>query len=103
MTFALAARRVFSVCCHSLHSFSRYASDALSSAFLMGSSMMIRLAGLPVMPDIMPRLIILPQPLASSNSFVVQMLPLSMPNSFVPNCSIFSMFFRPNRLAVSSL
>ena len=71
--------------------------------FLTGSSITIRLAGLPVMPDIRPRESSRPALVSSSNSVDRLIRPIPILNKFAPNNWIFSLFRRQNLSANSSL
>ena len=103
MTLAPAARRDFKEFCHSSQTLSRVVSESASCRFFTGSSIKMRFAGLPVMPDSKPREMIRPIPLLSSSSVARSTPPISMPNRFFPNRRIFSLFRRKNRSAKPSL
>ena len=102
MTFECDWKRDLNEFCHSSHILSLVVSESASSLFLIGSSIIIRSADLPVTPDNTPRLIIPPVvPLSSKSRFVFGS-PICIPNMSFPNSSIFCLFLRPNLLAKSS-
>ena len=103
MTFAPGARRERKEFNHSSHILSLVVSESASSLVLIGSSIIIKLAGFPVTPDNPPREIIQPILLDTSNSVLESGdLAVSMPN-ISPNSLILNLFLRPNFCAKSSL
>ena len=82
---------------------SRVACESASCRFFTGSSIRMKFAGLPVMPDSKPREMMRPTPFDSSISVARSTRPISNPKRFFPNLRIFSLFRRRNSSANSSL
>ena len=102
ITFAPAQSRVLKLFSHSSQIRLRIVSLSASCRVLIGSSIIIKFAGLPVTPDRIPRDIIPPMLFESSNSVLLFGLLASPTPNAAPNCSILALFLRPKSWAKSS-
>ena len=104
MTFAPAARRDLMLFCHSSQTFCRHVSESASSRDLIGSSMMMSSAGLPVIPERIPRDNMTPLCGAASSMVSARSIsPIRIPNSLSQRSLIFCLLRLMNRPAKSSL
>ena len=89
--------------CHSSQTFSRQTGLSASSRDFTGSSMMTSSAGLPVMPERMPRLMSPPRKPSSSSAEARFTPPGLTPKTVGPKRESFSLLRRRKRSASSSL